>query len=145
MYKRQEIVLARDANGVPTNVVDLSGERPEVAPRWTGTAYAQYEHEFANGNILSLRGDFTGRDSIFDGNENRDTTVRVRPTLTNFGARIGYEFGEDNQYRVLLWGKNLNEDEDISNIGPFQPNTLQLPVGFALKREMGVTLSANFR
>ena len=140
-----EIVLARDANGVPTNVVDLSGERPEVAPRWTGTAYAQYEHEFANGNILSLRGDFTGRDSIFDGNENRDTTVRVRPTLTNFGARIGYEFGEDNQYRVLLWGKNLNEDEDISNIGPFQPNTLQLPVGFALKREMGVTLSANFR
>ena len=139
------IVLARDANGVPTNVADLSGERPEVAPRWTGTAYAQYEHEFANGNILSLRGDFTGRDSIFDGNEPRDTTVRVRPTLTNFGARIGYEFGEDNQYRVLLWGKNLNEDEDISNIGPFQPNTLQLPVGFALKREMGVTLSANFR
>ena len=57
-----EIVLARDANGVPTNVVDLSGERPEVAPRWTGTFYAQYEHEFSNGNILSLRGDFTGRD-----------------------------------------------------------------------------------
>ena len=140
-----EIVLARDANGVPTNVVDLSGERPEVAPRWTGTAYAQYEHELANGNILSLRGDFTGRDSIFDGNENRDTTVRVRPTTTNFGARIGYEFGDENQYKVLLWGKNLNEDEDISNIGPFQPNTLQLPVGFALKREMGVTLSANFR
>ena len=139
------IVLARDANGVPTNVADLSGERPEVAPRWTGTAYAQYEHEFANGNILSLRGDFTGRDSIFDGNEPRDTTVRVRPTTTNFGARIGYEFGEDNQYRVLVWGKNLNEDEDISNIGPFQPNTLQLPVGFSLKREMGVTLSANFR
>ena len=139
------IVLARDANGVPTNVADLSGERPEVAPRWTGTAYAQYEHEFTNGNILSLRGDFTGRDSIFDGNEPRDTTVRVRPTTTNFGARIGYEFGEDNQYRVLVWGKNLNEDEDISNIGPFQPNTLQLPVGFSLKREMGVTLSANFR
>ena len=140
-----EIVLARDVNGVPTNVVDLSGERPEVAPRWTGTAYAQYEHELANGNILSVRGDFTGRDSIFDGNENRDTTVRVRPTTTNFGARIGYEFGDENQYKVLLWGKNLNEDEDISNIGPFQPNTLQLPVGFALKREMGVTLSANFR
>ena len=140
-----EIVLARDANGVPTNVVDLSGERPEVAPRWTGTFYAQYEHEFSNGNILSLRGDFTGRDSIFDGNEARDTTVRVRPTTTNLGARIGYEFGDENQYRVLLWGKNLNEDEDISNIGPFQPNTLQLPVGFALKREMGVTLSANFR
>ena len=140
-----EIVLARDANGVPTNVVDLSGQRPEVAPRWTGTAYAEYEHELANGNILSLRGDFTGRDSIFDGNEDRATTVRVRPTTTNFGARIGYEFGEDLQYKLLFWGKNLNEDEDISNIGPFQPNTLQLPVGFSLKREMGVTLSAKFR
>ncbi len=139
------IVLARDPlTGDPTNVADLSGERPEVAPRWTGTFYAQYEHEFANGNILSLRGDFTGRDSIFDGNEPRDTTLRVRPTTTNVGARIGYEFGEDLQYKILLWGKNLNEDEDISNIGPNQPNTLQPPVGFALKREMGVTLSANF-
>lgn len=138
------IVLARDANGVPTNVVDLDGERPEVAPRWTGTAYAEYDFEMPNGNILSLRGDFTGRDSIFDGNEDRATTARIRPTTTNFGARIGYDFGEDNQHRLLLWGKNLNEDVDISNIGPNQPNTLQPPVGFALKREMGVTLSTKF-
>ena len=139
-----QIVTAIAADGSEV-ITDLSGQRPEVAPRWTGTAYAQYDYELANGNILSLRGDFTGRDSIFDGNEDRSTTVRVRPTTTNFGARIGYEFGDENQYKVLLWGKNLNEDEDISNIGPFQPNTLQLPVGFALKREMGVTLSANFR
>ena len=126
-------------------ITDLSGQRPEVAPRWTGTFYAQYEHQFNNGNVLSLRGDFTGRDSIFDGNEDRATTVRIRPTTTNLGVRIGYEFGDNNQYKVLFWGKNLNEDEDISNIGPFQPNTLQLPVGFALKREMGVTLSAKFQ
>ena len=124
--------------------VDLDGQRPEVAPRWTGTAYAEYDINFSNGNILSLRGDFTGRDSIFDGNEDRSTTARIRPTTTNFGARIAYDFGDEQQYRVMLWGKNLNEDYDISNIGPLQPNTLQPPVGFALKRQLGVTVSGAF-
>ena len=47
-----EIVLARDLAGIPTNVVDLDGERPEVAPRWTGTFYAEYSHELNNGNCL---------------------------------------------------------------------------------------------
>ena len=124
--------------------VDLDGSRPEVAPRWTGTAYAEYDFNFANGNILSLRGDFTGRDTIFDGNEDRSTTLRVRPTTTNLGARIAYDFGDEQQYRIMLWGKNLNEDYDLSNIGPSQPNTLQFPVGFALKRQLGVTLSGEF-
>ena len=123
---------------------DLSGQRPEVAPRWTGTFYAEYDYEFANGSILSFRGDFIGRDTVFDGNEDRATTVRIRPTTTNLGARISYDFGSDLQYRILLWGKNLNEDFDIDNIGPFQPNTLQLPVGFSGKRTFGITLSARF-
>ena len=139
-----EIVLARDLAGVPTNVVDLDGERPEVAPRWTGTFYAEYSHELDNGNVISLRGDFTGRDTIFDGNEDRETTLRIRPTTTNFGARLAFDFGEDNDKRIMFWGKNLNEDADITNIGPNQPNTLQPAVGFGLKREYGVTLSGKF-
>ena len=125
-------------------ITDLSGQRPEVAPRWTGTAYAEYDFNFANGNVLSFRGDFTGRDTIFDGNEDRSTTARIRPTTTNFGARVAYDFGDEQQYRIMLWGKNLNEDYDISNIGPLQPNTLQPPVGFALKRQLGVTVSGAF-
>ena len=77
------IVLARDPlTGDPTNVADLSGERPEVAPRWTGTFYAQYEHEFANGNILSLRGDFIGRDSclLYTSPSPRDRTRSRMPS-----------------------------------------------------------------
>ena len=123
---------------------DLSGQRPEVAPEWTGTFYAEYDIEMSNGSILTFRGDFTGRDGIFDGNEDRATTVRTRPTLTNAGARISYDFGDNLQYRISAWGKNLNEDFDIDNIGPFQPNTLQLPLGFSGKRQWGVTVSANF-
>ena len=70
--------------------------------------------------------------------------MRTRPTLTNAGARISYDFGDNLQYRISAWGKNLNEDFDIDNIGPFQPNTLQLPLGFSGKRQWGVTVSANF-
>ena len=137
------IVTAVNAAGVQT-VVDLSGQRPEVAPRWTGTFYAEYDVEFSNGSILSFRGDFTGRDSIFDGNEDRTTTTRIRPTTTNAGGRIAYDFGENLQYRIMGWAKNINEDFDIDNIGPAQPNTSSPPVGFALKRQWGVTLSARF-
>ena len=128
----------------PDVFVDLSGQRPEVAPRWTGTFYAEYDVEFDNGSILSFRGDFTGRDSIFDGNEDRDTTLRIRPTTTNAGGRIAYDFGDELQYRIMGWAKNINEDFDIDNIGPSQPNTSSPPVGFALKRQWGVTLSAKF-
>ena len=138
----EDTIIQTGAN--PDVFVDLSGERPEVAPRWTGTAYAEYDFNLANGSILSVRGDFTGRDSIFDGNEDRDTTLRIRPTTTNFGGRIAYDFGEDLQYRIMGWTKNINEDEDINNIGPAQPNTTSPPVGFALKRQWGVTVSANF-
>lgn len=127
-----------------TTFVDLSGQRPEVAPRWTGTFYAEYDVEFQNGSILSFRGDFIGRDTIFDGNEDRETTLRIRPTTTNVGARITYDFGDDLQYRIMAWGKNLNEDADINNIGPSQPNTTSPPVGFSLARQWGVTLSAKF-
>ena len=137
------LTIGIDGTGTPI-LSDLSGQRPEVAPEWTGTFYAEYDVEFSNGSLLSLRGDFTGRDSIFDGNEPRDTTVRVRPTLTNVGARVTYEFGDDLQYSISGWGKNLNEDFDIDNIGPFQPNTLQLPFGFSGKRQWGVTVSADF-
>ena len=138
----QDTIIQTGAN--PDVFVDLSGQRPEVAPRWTGTAYAEYDFNLANGSILSVRGDFTGRDSIFDGNEDRATTLRIRPTTTNFGGRVAYDFGEDLQYRIMGWTKNINEDEDINNIGPSQPNTTSPPVGFALKRQWGVTVSANF-
>ena len=140
----EDTILTTGVNaGVPV-LTDLSGQRPEVAPEWTATLYGEFDVEFANGSILTFRGDFNGRDSIFDGNEDRETTVRIRPELTNFGASITYEFGSNNQYRLRAWGKNLNEDFDIDNIGPFQPNSLQLPVGFTGKRQLGLTLSADF-
>lgn len=132
-----------DVNGDPV-FTDLSGQRPEVAPRWTSTFYAEYDIQMDNGNVLSFRGDFYGRDEVFDDNSERATFARLRPQLTNFGARVTYQFGENGSYRLMAWGKNLNEDYDIENTGPRQPNTLFLPEGFSGKRQYGLTLSANF-
>ena len=137
------LTVGVDGNGDPI-LDDLSGERPEVSPRWTATFYSEFDVEFSNGSLLTVRGDFNGRDNILDDNVERGLGTRVRPTLTNFGARISYEFGSTNQYRILGWMKNINEDVDFDNIGPRQPNTLQLPVGFTNKRSYGITLSADF-
>ena len=35
-------------------ISDLSGQRPEVAPEWTASAYAEYDFELPNGNICLL-------------------------------------------------------------------------------------------
>lgn len=122
---------------------DLSGQRPEVAPRWTVTFYGEYDVEFGDGSILTFRGDLIGRDDVFDDNSERATKARLRPTVVNVGARLTW-VSADQRYRIMLWGKNLNEDQDIENIGPRQPNTLQLPFGFTGKRTFGITVGANF-
>ncbi len=126
------------------NERDISGIRPEAAPRWTFTLNMEHTTNFSNGSYLSLRGDVIGRDDVWDDIIARETEDRLRPEIINFGARATYGFGPNNEYRLMAWGKNLNEDYDIDNIGPSQPNTLQLPVGFTNKRAYGVTFSADW-
>ena len=124
--------------------VDISGIRPEAAPRWTFALNAEHTTNFSNGTFLSLRGDVTGRDTVWDGIDDRETDRRLRPQIINFGARATYGFGPNDEYRIEAWGKNLNEDYDIDNIGPDQPNTLQLAYGFTNKRSYGLTFRADW-
>jgi len=136
------LTVGVDNNGNPV-LDDLSGQRPEVAPRWTATAYMEYEYVYPGGSTLTVRGDFIGRDRVFDDFSERATRARIRPTLTNLGLRITW-LSPDGKYRIMGWGENLNQDFDIENIGPSQPNTLQLPFGFSRKRTYGVTASVRY-
>lgn len=121
--------------------VDLSGTRPDAATPWTATAYAEYDIDFQDGSSLTLRGDFIGRGNAFD--DVGEDPTRKRPTLTNIGARTTWT-SADRRWDFALWGRNLTEDEDLVNIGPNTPNSLQPAAQIGLKRQYGATLSFRY-
>ena len=51
----------------------------------------------------------------------------------------------DEDVSITIWGKNLREDVDISNVSPFIGGGINdFAVGFRGKREFGVSLNYNF-
>lgn len=84
--------------------------------------------------MLILRGDYRGRSDVWDDIINRDLTVpgssdqpmRLRPELSTVGFRVSW-LSADRNWRVSAWGQNLTEEEEILNIGPPQPNTVDRP------------------
>lgn len=136
------VITGTDAGGAPI-FTDISGIRPDSAAKWTAVVYGEYDINFSGGSVLTLRGDYQGRSDVFDDITARDTGARLRPSLSIFGVRATWQSANEN-YRVMFWGKNLTEDIDVENFGPAQPNTIQIPAGFAGKRAFGVTASAKF-
>ncbi|MCH8862509.1 MAG: TonB-dependent receptor [Proteobacteria bacterium] len=137
-----QLVLAVLADGTQV-LEDLSGQRPDSAPKYTATLWGEYTYPFSGGSSLSLRADWMLRSNMFDDLSERAFGTRVRPKLSRIGVRATWT-SADGRYRVSGWGKNLTEDVDITNFGPRQPNTLQLAAGFTGKRSYGVTVGAKF-
>lgn len=127
------------AVGAPPRVLD--GQRPELAPEWTATAVAEYVIHLPYGSPLTLRVDWRGRSDVFD--DIGEEPDRERPKLSIINARVTW-LSPDEHLRFSLWGKNLTEDQDITNIGPRTGNTVQLPLGFGLKRSYGVDVGYTF-
>ncbi|VAV87781.1 TonB-dependent receptor [hydrothermal vent metagenome] len=125
----------------PGDLVDISGTRPDNAPKWTGTFIAEYDIQLNNGSIVTVRGDWRGRSGVFD--DLGEVPERLRPGVDKIGARITYQ-PENEAWSFSVFGKNLTNEADIINIGPPQPNNLQRPVAYAAPRSFGVVLNARF-
>lgn len=95
--------------------------------------------------MVTIRGDYRGRSNVWDDIIDRDLTsdTRLRPSADIFGASITW-VSSDGRYSATVWGKNLFEEEEVLNIGPPQPNTLQLPTAFGPPRTFGGSVSILF-
>jgi iron complex outermembrane receptor protein len=122
----------------PASITDLSGNRPNNVPEWTGTLVADLEFPLANGSRIALRADWRGRSSIFNDLENDPQFER--PGTDIFGAQAAW-LSADGRWEVALWGKNLSEDADVLNIGPPPPFLNDAPVQFGPPRTYGMTVS----
>ena len=155
-------------------LVFLDGERPGGAPDWTFNVALDYNINLPDGSSLALRADLRGRDDVYFQTRDRFVTVgagaqtvlvidengvptgatgavalatrdtALRPTITDVGAQVTWTNAQEN-FSVGIWGRNLREDVDISNVGPFIPaGTFDNAIGFRGKREFGLTASYGF-
>jgi len=127
---------------------DISGLRPRHTPEETAAIYAEYTVNLGGGSTLMLRADYTHRSDIWSSNPNRGTIASsgefqfLRPKLNDYGVRATW-ISAGGQTRVMLWGKNLNEDYDIVSTGP-PFLSFQRPEFRFGKRTYGVTASFTF-
>lgn len=92
-----------------------------------------------------FRADVRARSDVFNQTSvrNTDPPLRLRPEVTNIGARVTWTAADGN-LRVSAWGKNLTEEVDIENFGPPTPCCSSYAAGFRGKRVYGVTASYDF-
>lgn len=136
----KEFVNGDYANGFA--LVDLSGNTLPNAPEYTFKLGATYEVPVGNGN-LRLRGEAYYQDDVFFTEWNRADAVQDGYGLIN--ANADYSFGPDGRYMLSFWGRNLSDEEVISNNIITAPLYNSLRVGSMLPpRTFGVTGSYAF-
>ena len=136
----KEFVNGDYANGFA--IVDLSGNTLPNAPEYTFKVGLSYETAVGNGT-LRLRGEGYYQDDVYFTEWNRDDAVQDGYGLIN--ASADYSFGPENRWMVSLWGRNLADEEIISNNIITAPLYSSLRVGSMLPpRTFGVTGSYAF-
>jgi len=127
------------ANGF--DIADLSGNTLPNAPEYTARLGINYETE-AGGGLLRVRGEAYWQDEIWFTEWNRADAYQDSYTLLN--ASVDYALPGGN-WLLSLWGRNLGDEEIISNNIITAPLYNSLRVGSMMPpRTYGVTAAFNF-
>lgn len=118
--------------------VDLSGEKLEEVPSWTGHLGAIYTYSLDDMGTLRLRADYRSRSDVL-GLRDANLGELDRPGKDIFNASVGWQ-SADEKWNLLLWGKNLGDQAEMLVTGPsslFQ----QSRVGYGAPRTYGLSVS----
>ncbi len=145
---------------------DISGERPNHSPDLTYALWGEYTIDLAGGSAIRLRGDWAHRSDAWARVTGRETLtvagdelLNMRPELDKYGAQIDWT-SASQKLNIAIWGRNLDNSEDILAPGPGvgyifnrgtaipggdAPADRARPRGFSGRRQVGATLSYNFK
>lgn len=136
----EEFINGDYANGFA--LADLSGNTLPNAPEYTFKLGITYDTAIANGN-LRLRAEGYFQDDVYFTEWNRDDATQDSYGLIN--ASADYSFGPEGRWLLSLWGRNLSDEEVISNNIITAPLYNSLRVGSMLPpRTFGITGSYAF-
>ncbi len=93
---------------IPAVSCDLTGERKDDAPKWTGTTNLTWEKPISSNLALFLRGEVYYRGERFTAGDNDPNSFIGGTTLLN--ASIGIH-NIDQTWDVRIWGRNLADEE----------------------------------
>lgn len=121
-------------------VLDLSGNELARAPSFTGNIGLQYDHPFADGSVLTLRGDYAHRSSFFFTPFNTD--YAESPATDVYNARIAYQTA-GGDWTFAVFGKNLSDEVLLQTItvSGINGGTIEL---YAPPRTWGVEVRRSF-
>ncbi|MBI1199765.1 MAG: TonB-dependent receptor [Phenylobacterium sp.] len=95
---------------------DYSGNRLPNAPKFSGTALAQYEWPVAGGS-MRVAADATFRSKVFFDTRNLERLSDKGRAFVN--ARLGWT-SPDESYELGIWGRNIFDETNISDIIPIE-------------------------
>jgi iron complex outermembrane receptor protein len=129
---------------------DLSGERLNFTSPWTGNVNATWSSEFDNGLNWYIRGELAYRDDVFFFPDL--DPAATADAYTVFNASLGLS-SESGNWDIILWGKNLAEEDYLSAANRARDATLSLLSAVAYEgyrvtpgpqRTYGLTLKYRF-
>jgi len=124
----------------PTNS-PLLGEELPYAPETTGRIAVRKDWNLSNGSLMSF--DIEGR--YADGRWfNLANSGRKGPSYSVTNAQLSYLFGDSQQYRLSLWGKNIFEEEWLTFVTPGGSQAGADSAVLSPPRTYGLTVRADF-
>ena len=135
----EDFVNGDYANGFA--ITDLSGNTLPNAPEYTAKLGVNWETSLGDG-LLRIRGEGYYQDEVYFTEWNRDDAYQDSYEL--FNANVDYYFG-GGAWMVSVWGRNLGDEEVISNNIITAPLYDSLRVGSMLPpRTYGASLMFTF-
>ncbi|MDP3746680.1 MAG: TonB-dependent receptor [Phenylobacterium sp.] len=95
-------------------IIDASGNRVPLAPKWTINVAAQYEAPLSSGAAIIARADYRFTDDRFSAAGVANTSDQLLPSHSLVDARISYR-SPDSHWRLAFWGKNLTDVRTPTN------------------------------
>lgn len=134
----QEFFNGDYANGFA--IADLSGNNLPNAPESTAKLGLNWEGQVGNG-VLRLRGEAYYQDDVYFTEWNRPDAYQASYEQYNASA----EYSWNDQWQLSVWGRNLSDEEVMSNNIITAPLYDSLRVGAVLPpRTYGATLTLQF-
>jgi len=141
----QEVI--NDA-GVVRFIQDLSGERLNYTPEWSGNLNATWSDTFSNGMQWYIRGETVYRDDrVFFPDLDPQT---VDGSYALFNASFGLT-AEDGSWDIILWGKNLADEDYLISANKNNDSTLFGPgassavMGYRVQTGQELTYGINLK
>ena len=125
----------------PGTVGTKVGDRPTLSPRWTLSVGPQFRNELANGDVLTVRVDYSYRSAMFGQSVNNEFNRIAGRDLTNF--LVSYE-NLDNGWTLSAYGENIfNEKYDVGRLDQFFSGFTEIILNND-RSEFGIKFSKRF-